>query len=82
MINENKNYRNKNIQIRDEPKEFGYYISSNSSAQVRLKAQRDKIKVVQINSKYIPIKIGQRPFENKKKEEINKENNQNIKNNN
>jgi hypothetical protein len=55
------NYRNNNpnIQIKEEPKEFGYYISSNSSEQVRIKAQKDRIKMVQFNPKHVPYKIGQ-----------------------
>ena len=56
-----KAYRNinPNAQIREEPKEFGYYISSNSSEQVRIKAQKDRIKMVQINPKHVTYKIGQ-----------------------
>ena len=55
------NYRNinPNIQIKEEPKEFGYYISSNSSEQVRIKAQKDRIKMVQINPKHVPYKSSQ-----------------------
>jgi len=55
------NYRNfnPNIQIKEEPKEFGYYISSNSSEQVRIKASKNRIKMVQFNPKYVPYKIGQ-----------------------
>ena len=59
---ENKkiNYTNKsniNNKINDEPKEFGYYISSCSSEQSKIKAKNDKIKVIPINQKYASIKI-------------------------
>ena len=48
-----------NIEIKEEPKEFGYYISSNSSEEVKKKARKDNIKIVTISKKYAPIKIEQ-----------------------
>ena len=59
----NNNYTFSQSKIRniqktiEEPKEFGYYISTNSSAQTRMKAQNERIKMVPFSSKYIPIKI-------------------------
>ena len=60
-INNNSLYTNikTNAIIYDEPKEFGYCISSNSSEEVRLKAKNDNIQIVKTNVKYTPIKIGQ-----------------------
>ena len=43
------------IQIKQEPKEFGYYISGNSSEEAKLKAKRDKIQIVPINKNYESI---------------------------
>ena len=54
------NYKNKinvNNKISNEPKEFGYYISSCSSEQSKIKAKNDNIKVIAINQKYASIKI-------------------------
>ena len=57
--NTNPVYRNINttVRIKNEPKEFGYCISSNSSQEVRLKAKNDNIQVVKTNIKYTHIKI-------------------------
>ena len=54
------NYKNKfeiNIKNANEPKEFGYYISSCSSEQSKIKAKSDKIKIIEINPKYTSIQI-------------------------
>jgi hypothetical protein len=77
------NYRNinPNMQIKEEPKEFGYYISSNSSEQVRIKAQKDRIKMVQISPNHVPYKIGkviETKNENGKESQRNSINNDNI----
>ena len=61
--NENTEIKVKNVQnvvIKEEPKEFGYYICSNSSEEVIKKARKENIKMVTITKKYVPIKIGQR----------------------
>ena len=50
---------NTNVRNKDEPQEFGYYISSNSSQEVRKKAKNDNIQIVKKNIKYTQIKIGQ-----------------------
>ena len=58
-----ENNNNKKIKInydnkRDlEPKEFGYFISSCSSEQSKIKAKSEKIKVIEINQNYSNIII-------------------------
>ena len=61
----------RNMQIIEEPKEFGYYISTNSSTQTRMKAQNERIKMVPFSSKYIPIKIEKTEILNNLKENKN-----------
>ena len=41
--------------IKQEPKEFGYFISSNSSEEAKLKAKNDKIQIVPIHKNYKSI---------------------------
>ena len=60
------------IQIKEEPKEFGYFISSNSSVEAKLKAKNDQIKVVPFHKNYKSIiKPNQTTFKVSKKPEEN-----------
>ena len=53
----NQTKKIKPIEIKDQPKEFGYYISSYSSEESKIKARNDKIEILEIRKNNIPIKI-------------------------
>ena len=54
--NVQKNYGKATVIIKEEPKEFGYYVSSNSSEEAKSKARRDRIEIIGITEKYDPMK--------------------------
>ena len=58
--NVQKNYGKATVIIKEEPKEFGYYLSSNSSEEAKSKARRDGIEIVGITEKYDPMKNKQK----------------------
>ena len=62
-VKNQSNNRNTNFVIKEEPQEFGYYISSSSTDESKLKAKKFGVKVVPSSKKYekyvAPIKIKQ-----------------------
>ena len=49
----------------NEPKEFGYYISSCSSEQSKITAKKNKIKIIEFNQNYKKININTNIIDNK-----------------
>ena len=55
-VKNQSNNRNTNFVIKEEPQEFGYYISSSSTDESKLKAKKFGLKVVPSSKKYAFIK--------------------------